>query len=125
MADDATLGTEDKIGSLFQPDILVPTQYFATLRREANLEPEKKLMLMILEDAVDCFQKYIFVHDARGKTLFIAAEQWITEENGHWIFSFENVCDALGFNPSYVRQGLLRWKQMKLAERSKSKNGRG
>ena len=125
MADDAALGTEEKLGSLFEPDILVPTQYFETLRRAANLEPEKKLMLMILEEAVHCFQKYIFVHDARGKTLFVAAEQWITEENGNWIFSFENVCDALGFNPSYVRQGLLRWKQMKLAERSKSKTGRG
>ena len=70
MAYDGILGAEEKMGSLFEPDILVPTQYFATLRREANLEPEKKLMLMILEEAVHCFQKYIFVHDARGKTLF-------------------------------------------------------
>ncbi len=33
-------------------------------------------MLAILEDAVACFQKYIFVHDARGKTIFAEAERW-------------------------------------------------
>ncbi len=125
MAYDASLGVEEKMGSLFQPDTLLPAQYFDTVRRKDNLEPEKKFMFAILEDAVACFQKYIFVHDARGKTIFAEAEQWIMEENGDWLFSFETVCDALGFNPSYVRQGLLRWKEMKLAERSRPKNGRG
>ena len=125
MTHDATVGVEEKMGSLFQPDILVPAQYCETLRKKANSEPEKKLMLMILGDAVDCFQKYIFVHDARGNTIFAEVEQWIMEENGNWLFSFEKVCDALGFSPSNVRQGLLRWKEMKLAELSKSKNGRG
>lgn len=125
MAYDASLGAEEKMGSLFQPDILVPAQYFDNVRRKATSEPEKKLMLMILEEAVDCFQKYVFVRDAREKTLFAAAEQWLTEENDNWIFSFENVCDALGFNPSYVRQGLLGWKEMKLAEHPRPKSARG
>ncbi len=125
MAYDASLGVEEKMGSLFQPDTLLPAQYFDTVRRKANSEPEKKLMLAILEDAIDCFQKYIFARDGRGKGIFREAEDWILEENSDRLFSFETVCDALGFNPSYVRQGLLRWKEMKLAERSKSKNGRG
>ena len=125
MAYDAFLGVEEKMGSLFQPDTLLPAQYFDTFRRKANSEPEKKLMLAILEDAIDCFQKYIFARDGRGKGIFREAEDWILEENGDRLFSFETVCDGLGFNPSYVRQGLLRWKEMALAERSKSKNGRG
>ena len=125
MAYDASLGVEEKMGSLFQPDTLLPAQYFDIVRRKANSEPEKKLMLAILEDAIDCFQKYIFARDGRGKGIFREAEDWILEENSDRLFSFETVCDALGFNPSYVRQGLLRWKEMALAERSKSKNGRG
>ena len=125
MAYDASLGVEEKMGSLFQPDTLLPAQYFDTFRRKANSEPEKKLMLAILEDAIDCFQKYIFARDGRGKGIFREAEDWILEENSDRLFSFETVCDALGFNPSYVRQGLLRWKEMKLAERSRPKNGRG
>ncbi len=125
MAYDASLGAEEKMGSLFQPDILVPAQYLKTCRGNAHLEPEKSLMLAILEYAVASFQKYIFARDSKGKAKFHETEDWILEENSEWIFSFANVCDALGFNPSYVRQGLLRWEEMKLAERSRPKNGRG
>ncbi len=125
MAYDASLGAEEKMGSLFQPDTLVPTQYFETFRGKAHLEPEKSFMLAILEYAVASFQKDIFARDSKGKTKFHETEDWILEENSDWIFSFENICEVLGFNPSYVRQGLLRWKEMKLAERSKLENGRG
>ena len=125
MAYDASLGVEEKMGSLFQPDTLLPAQYFDTFRRKANSEPEKKLMLAILEDAIDCFQKYIFARDGRGKGIFREAEDWILEENSDLLFSFENIWEVLGFNPKYVRKGLLLWKEMKLAERSRSKNGRG
>jgi len=125
MANDASLGAEEKMGSLFQPDTLVPTQYFETFRGKAHLEPEESFMLAILEYAVASFQKDIFARDSKGKAKFHETEDWILEENSDWIFSFENICEVLGFNPSYIRQGLLRWKEMKLAERSKSKNGRG
>jgi hypothetical protein len=125
MAYDASLGAEEKTGSLFQPDTLVPTQYLETFRRKAHLEPEKSFMLAILEYAVASFQKYIFARDSKGKAIFHETEDWILEKNSEWIFSFENICEVLGFNPSYVRQGLMRWKEMKLAERSESKNGRG
>jgi len=124
MAYDASLGAEEKMGSLFQPDTLVSTQYLETFRGKAHLGPEKSLMLAILEYAVASFQKHIFARDSKGKAIFHETEDWIWEKNSDWIFSFENVCDALGFNPSYVRQGLLRGKEMKLAERSKSENGR-
>jgi hypothetical protein len=125
MAYDAALGAEEKMGSLFQPDILVPTQYFEAFRTKTDLEQEKRLMLAILEYAVASFEKYIFAHDSKGKAKFHETEDWILEENSDWIFSFENICEVLGFNPKYVRKGLLRWKEMELAERSKSKNGRG
>ncbi|MDO8569582.1 MAG: hypothetical protein Q7R89_02280 [bacterium] len=125
MAYDASLGAEEKMSSLFQPDTLVPTQYFETFRGKAHLEPEESFMLAILEYAVASFQKDIFARDSKGKAKFHETEDWILEENSDWIFSFENICEVLGFNPSYVRQGLMRWKEMKLAERSKSKNGRG
>ena len=37
------------------------------------------------------------------------------EEGSDWLFSFENICEVLGFDPQYVRQGLVRWKRKKLA----------
>ena len=102
MAYDASLGAEEKMGSLFQPDTLLPAQYFDTVRRKANSEPEKKLMLAILEDAIDCFQKYIFARDGRGKGIFREAEDWILEENSDRLFSFENIWEVLGFNLSLI-----------------------
>jgi hypothetical protein len=47
---------EEKIALLFQPDALLAPQYFENFRRKTPLEPEKKLMLAILEDAVWCYR---------------------------------------------------------------------
>jgi hypothetical protein len=125
MAYDASLGAEEKMGSLFEPDTLVPTQYFEIFRGKAHLEPEESFMLAILEYAVASFQKDIFARDSKGKAKFYETEDWILEKNNDWIFSFENICEVLGFNPSYVRQGLLRWKEVKLAEHPRPKSARG
>jgi hypothetical protein len=115
------LSVEEKVASLFQPDTLLPAQYFETFRRKAHLEPEKRLMLAVLEDAIACFQKYIFARDGRGRTIFREAEEWILEKDSDWLFSFENICEVLGFNPQYVREGLTRWKEAKLAARPRAK----
>ena len=115
------LSVEEKVSSLFQPDTLLPDQYLETFRRKAHLEPEKRLMLVILEDAIACFQKYLFARDGKGKLLFREAEEWVMEEGSHWLFSFENICELLELEPGYVRQGLVRWKQKKLSERPKAK----
>ena len=61
----AALGMEEKLASLFQPDTLLPAQYFGTFRSKTRLEPEKSLLLAVLEDAVICFQKYLFTRDRK------------------------------------------------------------
>jgi len=109
------LSMEERVSSLFQPDTLLPDQYLDTYRRKLYLEPEKKLMLAVLEDAIACFQKYISARDGKGKVLFQDAEDWIMAENGDWLFSFANLCETLGFDPAYLRQGLKAWKQQHAA----------
>ena len=118
-ADRGGLTAEEKIGSLFQPDSLLSAQYFETLRRKTILEPEKRLMLAILEDGINCFQENLLAQNVGKSRLFQDAEEWIIQSDGNWVFSFENVCEALGINPAYVRQGLLRWKESKLSKHSK------
>jgi hypothetical protein len=112
--DQTGLTPDERIGFLFQPDSLLSAHYFGTLRRKTNSEPEKRLMLAILEDAIHCFQDNLFARNVRSRRLFEEAEQWIVEADGDWVFSFENICEALEFNPAYVRQGLLRWMANKL-----------
>jgi len=117
--DQTGLTPDESIGFLFQPDSLLSAHYFGTLRRKTFLEPEKRLMLAILEDAIHCFQDNLFARNVRSRRLFEEAEQWIVEADGDWVFSFENICEALGFNPAYVRQDLLRWVANKLPKHPK------
>jgi len=119
----SSFDTEEKITSLFEPDTLVSAQYFQNFRRKTWLEPEKRLILAMLEDAVSCFQVYVTARSGKGKKLFNEAEEWIMMKHDDWIFSFASVCEILGFNPEYVRQGLRRWKQKTLANHTISNTG--
>jgi len=115
------LDLEEKLASLFQPDTLLSDQYYAAFLRKTPLEPERKLMLAVLEDAIACFQNFIFARDKKGKLTFRETKEWIFKEHSDRLFSFENICEVLGFDPDYIRQGLMRWKEKELAERSKAK----
>jgi len=121
MSYDTGLSMEERVTSLFQPDSLLPDQYLDTFRRKLHLEPEKKLMLAILEDAIACYQKYIFVRDSKGKALFHDAKEWVAEEGGGNVFAFESVCESLGLNPEYVRRGMADWTKAALAQRTQAK----
>ena len=110
---------DDRIASLFQPDTLLSAQYFDNMRRRTLLEPEKRLMLAILEDAVNCFQENLSAESGKRKILFDDVEQWIRADGSDWVFSFDHICEALGFTPAYVRQGLLRWQEKNRSKRFK------
>jgi hypothetical protein len=103
----------------FEPDILLAAQYSDRFQRQARLDPEKRLMLAVLEDVVFCFQKYILSRKPRGRALFREAEDWILDEENDYIYSFWNSCEVLGLDSHYLRSGLLRWKEIKLRKTPK------
>jgi hypothetical protein len=88
-------------------DTTLSGEYFDTLRRSEHLEPEKTLLLTLLEDAIHNYRKYRSARDRVGKERFQEAEAWIMESETDWIFSFENICELLGLDPAYLRRGLL------------------
>jgi hypothetical protein len=114
-------GTAETFTSLFQPDTLLPAQYFDDRRGKA-LEPERKLMLAVLEDAVSCFQENHLARCGRSKWLFDDAQRWIFEAGSDWIFGFENICSVLGFEPQYIRRGVRRWQEKDLAKQRGAKS---
>ena len=103
-------GGHDRLTGLFEPDVLLPAQYFAAFRRAGGLERERLLMLAVLEDAIDCFQKYAFARDPRGQQIFDESREWVSSTDRSWLFSFENICDTLEINADYVRRGLHEWR---------------
>jgi hypothetical protein len=96
---------EEKHFGPFESDTVISEQFFDTFR-STQLEPEKALLLAILEDAVHCLEKYKAAKDRVGRERFRDAESWIMERGTEWIFSFDNVCELLGLDPQYVRRGL-------------------
>jgi hypothetical protein len=55
---------------------LIESVHKKTLR-----EGEERLMLAVLESAVEDFEKYVLAGKPRGKKLFQQAEEWFLEKN--------------------------------------------
>ena len=95
---------------LFEPDMLAPEQFYATLKRSHFADPERRLMAALLEDAVSCLARDPLRCSRRQRKAFDEAHEWMSDAGSEdWIFSFANVCETLGFDPGYVRRGLTRW----------------
>src|SRR6202171_6409355 len=105
---------DERLPALFEPDTLLPIQYFEAMRRKHLLEGEKRLILSVLEDAIECFMKCMDSATNKGQRLYREADEWIALEDKFWVFSFDNVCDMLDINPEYMRTGLRKWKDKRL-----------
>ena len=110
---------------LFASDSVLPPQFVGTLRRQAPHQTgEYRLLIAVLGNAVECFQKYVQARSTTERRLFKEAEQWImggSEEDDKRLdaeglaFTFRYVCDALDIEPEYLRWGLRRWRDAQLA----------
>ena len=87
-------------------NLVMPSQFYPQFPNEGTLPGEKRLMLAVLADAVDILLKGD-ARDARSRRLLVETAQWVrADDDGP--FSFVNVCEALGLNPSCLRRGLVR-----------------
>jgi hypothetical protein len=95
---------------LFEPDVLAPNQFHAVLKSSHMPDPERRLMVAVLEDAVSCLSKDPRRCPRQQRKSFEEAHSWVNANDAEgWVFSFTNVCETLGFDPSYLRKGLNRW----------------
>lgn len=99
----------ERIGSLFQPDALLNDQYLDSFRRGVAFEPEKQLMLAVLQDAIKALQDNRTATGGKKRRLFEETEEWIFSDDPDWVFSFVSVCSVLGLDPDYLRKGMSRW----------------
>ena len=108
---------------LFQPDELASDEYQKTFKRTIPFEPEKRLLLAVLEDAIICFQKYFDAQDAKQRRLHEEAVSWIFDRGDNRAFSFESICDTCGLEPDYLRMGLLNWSDQRNLVGTSNKSG--
>lgn len=84
--------------------------YLAVSQSVAEHDPEKKLMLAVLENAMQVFSKNVCATGVERRELAREVEEWVASTDVDAPFSFENICDALGISPNYIRKGLAQWK---------------
>ncbi len=97
--------------NLFVPDALTPDQFFDRIRNVIYAQPEKRLLLAVLSDAIHCFQAYFSANKRFQKRLYVEAEMWLFGDDPTWLFSFLNICDLLNLNADYIRKGLTQWRE--------------
>jgi hypothetical protein len=99
---------DDFLARILEPDIFLPSQFYGSRGLSRQLEGEKRLMIAILKDAVECLDKYRAARNGPGRCQYQNALQWVQDRRTEWLFSFTNICDLLGFDPDYLRQMLLK-----------------
>jgi len=97
------------LGVAFEPDIL--TDGAAPRRAEKVVLPERRLLIAILADALDCFQQNLHASNPKRQRLFREAEKWILADDVDWIFSFRNICEILGVDPEALRDQTRIWRR--------------
>jgi hypothetical protein len=60
-------------------------------------------MLMILEDAIACYQRFLNAQNDPAPRQFREAERWLFGSDEDWIFSFNHICSYIGVDPDYLR----------------------
>jgi hypothetical protein len=77
-----------------------------SVHKKTLREGEERLMLAVLENTVEYFQKYVLARNPRGKQLFREAEEWFLDKEAEALYSFESICEILGLHPDPIRKGL-------------------
>lgn len=99
---------DDFLARILEPDIFLPSQFYGSAGLSRKLEGEKRLMIAVLKDAVECLEKYRGSRTSIGQIQYQSAIEWVEDTDTEWLFSFNNICDLLGFDPEYLREVLLK-----------------
>jgi hypothetical protein len=96
--------------SLLEPAAVLPAQLIPAFHGDGGLQPERRLMLAVLEDAVLAYQRFSCATTRAGARAFLEAQSWIESDDLIWPVSYRNVCDTLGLDSDALRSGLRAWR---------------
>src|SRR2546427_11034623 len=90
------------------PDPVLPAQLAAAPLGGARIQPEKRLQVAVLADAVVSFRRWADVDEPRARRLFAEVEAWFASDDAAGPFAFVTICQSLGFDPAYIPSYLRR-----------------
>ncbi len=89
---------------IFEPDVTLASELRTT--RTGLPDPERELLIAVLEDAARCFLHHCAATDRKQRVLYEEARDWFFSADRTRLFAFESVCDVLGIDPAYLRRGM-------------------
>jgi hypothetical protein len=107
-ANAVSIYSADTYSGFFEPDVMLPSQFLVP-DEEGLGGGERKLMAAILSDGIEAYIAQCTNPLAARRKPINDAREWVETEDEAYVFSFDNVCEALGINPRYLRIGLLRY----------------
>src|SRR6058998_4454967 len=92
------------------PESILPVQLYDRPFGGARIQPEKRLQVAVLADAVLTFHRWAGDERARARRLFTEVEAWFASDDADGPFTFVTICHSLKFDPTYIRRGLRDWR---------------
>src|SRR6266403_3818754 len=80
---------------------VLPIQFLDRSFQGAELQPEKRLQLVVLADAATTYARSAVSTVDAERAALVELEEWFASETAAGPFSFVGICDSLGFDPAY------------------------
>lgn len=90
-----------------EPDVILPDQFFP--EQQPNWSGELSLLWTVFTDGIETFRKEVLTNN-EGSEIFRETADWIEVRGGESIFSFDNLCETFGLDPSWVRRSIRAWR---------------
>lgn len=120
MTVESNIAEVDPMRGLFEPETLLPGQYFGARVGQNGRPPAQRLMVAVLEEALSTFHRHVGSGAPRSRRLVSDVEAWLTATTADGPFSFGTICAALDLDEDYLRRGIERWAA---AERHRAATG--
>ncbi len=101
------MAMNDTDNRIFEPDVTLSGELLPP-----NLglpEPERMLMIAVLEDAAHCLLKSCTATvDRKLRALYAETDEWFRSPEHTELYAYENVCAVLGIDADWLRRRLFR-----------------
>jgi hypothetical protein len=92
--------------SVLVPDMITRAQYYSL----PTASPFHRLLLAVLEDAINCYQRHCRATKGWRRWQFLEAKEWLFDSNSTAFMSCQTVCESLGIEPALLRRSLRDWR---------------
>jgi len=93
---------------LFGVEAIMPVQFWGAAQKTDRGEPERRLMLAVLQDALLTLVTHAKRRSGKSRMIVEDVRRWFASDSRAHPFAFGAICDVLGLDVSYLRSAVRR-----------------